>query len=177
MIRTKGEAGTGNVVSAIQHARVVAEEINLAQTTDAAGREKMVNQIMKGFHRLESASEFGFSVKSTPFGTMDELRNEASLILEEVASIGRLPVVTFSAGGIATPTDAALLMNQGMDGIFVGSGIFKSSDPIVTAEAIVLATHHYEDATIVAEASAMIGDAMPGLEIESLDVRLEERGW
>jgi pyridoxal 5'-phosphate synthase pdxS subunit len=177
MIRTKGEAGTGNVVSAIQHARVVAEEINLAQTTDAAGREKMINQIMKGFsQRLESASEFGFTVKNTPFGSMDDLRNEASLILEEVASIGRLPVVTFSAGGIATPADAALLMNQGMDGIFVGSGIFKSSNPVVTAEAIVLATHHYEDASVVAEASAMMGDAMPGLEIESLDVRFEERG-
>jgi pyridoxal 5'-phosphate synthase pdxS subunit len=85
--------------------------------------------------------------------------------------------VTFSAGGIATPADAALMMHHGMDGIFVGSGIFKSSDPANTADAIVLATHHFEDATVVTEASAMIGDAMPGLEIESLSVRMEERGW
>ena len=97
--------------------------------------------------------------------------------MREVVELGRLPVVTFSAGGIATPADAALMMNHGMDGIFVGSGIFKSSDPKTTAEAIVLATHRYQDADSVAEASRMIGEAMPGLEIETLDVRMEERGY
>ena len=95
----------------------------------------------------------------------------------EVVEMERLPVVTFSAGGIATPADAALMMNHGMDGIFVGSGIFKSSDPKTTAEAIVLATHRYQDPDSVAEASRMIGEAMPGLEIETLDVRMEKRGW
>ena len=91
--------------------------------------------------------------------------------------MGRLPVVTFSAGGIATPADAALMMNHGMDGVFVGSGIFKSSDPVTTAEAIVLATHRFEDPNSVAEACKMIGEPMPGLEIETLDVRMENRGW
>ena len=97
--------------------------------------------------------------------------------MDDVISRERLPVVTFSAGGIATPADAALMMSHGMDVIFVGSGIFKSSDPARTAEAIVMATHHFEDAGIVAEASEMMGDAMAGLEIDELDVLLEERGW
>ena len=92
--------------------------------------------------------------------------------------MGRLPVVTFSAGGIATPADAALLMRHGMDGVFVGSGIFKSENPVTTAEAIVMATHHFDDATKIAEASAMMaGKPMEGLEIESLDVRMDQRGW
>ena len=92
--------------------------------------------------------------------------------------MGRLPVVTFSAGGIATPADAALLMRHGMDGVFVGSGIFKSENPVTTAEAIVMATHHFDDAAKIAEASAMMaGKPMEGLEIESLDVRMDQRGW
>ena len=92
--------------------------------------------------------------------------------------MGRLPVVTFSAGGIATPADAALLMRQGMDGVFVGSGIFKSEDPATTASAIVMATHHFNDPSKVTEASAMMaGKPMDGLEIDKLEVRMEERGW
>lgn len=177
MIRTKGEAGTGNVVSAVQHARLVKEEISYAKNIDSKGRDIMVEEIMKGFNRVPSASKFNLSISQTPFGDIEYLRKEVSTILTEVVERGRLPVVTFSAGGIATPADAALMMNHGMDGIFVGSGIFKSSDPKTTAEAIVLATHRYQDADSVAEASRMIGEAMPGLEIESLDVRMEERGW
>lgn len=177
MIRTKGEAGTGNVVSAVKHARLVASEISHARETDEAGREAMVDVMMEGYHRLEDHSAFDISPKDTPFGSMEELRREISSVLDDVVRLGRLPVVTFSAGGIATPADAALMMHHGMDGIFVGSGIFKSSDPANTADAIVLATHHFEDAKVVTEASAMIGDAMPGLEIESLSVRMEERGW
>ena len=177
MMRTKGEAGTGNVVSAVQHARLVANEIAHAQSIGEEGRSEMVDIIMQGFQRVNKVSSFNLDPDSTPFGTMEEVRGEVSSVLEEVAKLGRLPVVTFSAGGISTPADAALMMKHGMDGIFVGSGIFKSSDPIQTAEAIVLATHHYEDPSVVAEASAMIGEPMPGLEIETLDVRLEERGW
>jgi len=176
-IRTKGEAGTGNVVSAVQHARLVKEEIFHAQNTDINGQEIMVEEIMRGFNRIPNVSSFDISISKTPFGDIESLRTEVSTILKEVVELGRLPVVTFSAGGIATPADAALMMNHGMDGIFVGSGIFKSSDPKTTAEAIVLATHRYQDADSVAEASRMIGEAMPGLEIESLDVRMEERGW
>jgi pyridoxal 5'-phosphate synthase pdxS subunit len=137
----------------------------------------MVDVMMEGYHHLEDHSAFDISPKDTPFGSMEELRREISSVLDDVVRLGRLPVVTFSAGGIATPADAALMMHHGMDGIFVGSGIFKSSDPANTADAIVLATHHFEDAKVVTEASAMIGDAMPGLEIESLSVRMEERGW
>jgi pyridoxal 5'-phosphate synthase pdxS subunit len=114
---------------------------------------------------------------STPFGDLKSLRSEVSSVFSDVIDHNRLPVVTFSAGGIATPTDASLMMQHGMDGIFVGSGIFKSSDPARTAEAIVLATHHYDEPEVVAEASTMVGEAMAGLEIESLELRLEERGW
>ena len=161
----------------MQHARLVANEIAHAQSIGEEGRSEMVDIIMQGFQRVNKVSSFNLDPDSTPFGTMEEVRGEVSSVLEEVAKLGRLPVVTFSAGGISTPADAALMMKHGMDGIFVGSGIFKSSDPIQTAEAIVLATHHYEDPSVVAEASAMIGEPMPGLEIETLDVRLEERGW
>ena len=177
MIRTKGEAGTGNVVSAVQHARLVKEEIYHAKNSDSEGIEEMINVIMRGFNRMPNASEFNISISKTPFGDISELRNEVKSILDEVIQMERLPVVTFSAGGIATPADAALMMNHGMDGVFVGSGIFKSSDPKTTAEAIVLATHRYQDPDSVAEASTMIGEAMPGLEIETLDVRMEQRGW
>jgi|TARA_B110000003_G_scaffold255973_1_gene273190 pyridoxal 5'-phosphate synthase pdxS subunit len=177
MIRTKGEAGTGNVVSAVQHARLVKEEISHARKVDENGRIQMVEKIMEGFQRVAKASDFNIKISETPFGDIENLRREVSTILNEVIDLERLPVVTFSAGGIATPADAALMMNHGMDGVFVGSGIFKSSDPKTTAEAIVLATHRYQDADSVAEASRMIGEAMPGLEIETLDVRMEERGW
>jgi pyridoxal 5'-phosphate synthase pdxS subunit len=177
MIRTKGEAGTGNVVSAVQHARLVKEEISHARKVDENGRIQMVEKIMEGFQRVAKASDFNIKISEKPFGDIENLRREVSTILNEVIDLERLPVVTFSAGGIATPADAALMMNHGMDGVFVGSGIFKSSDPKTTAEAIVLATHRYQDADSVAEASRMIGEAMPGLEIETLDVRMEERGW
>jgi len=182
MIRTKGEAGTGNVVSAVQHASLLAGEIKHIQSADEQERDDMVDIIMQGYRRMNDASEFNLTLENlpdgeTPFGTMWEVRENVESVLEEVARIGRLPVVTFSAGGIATPADAALMMNRGMDGIFVGSGIFKSSDPSLTAEAIVLATHHFNDPDIVSEACSLVGEAMPGLEIETLDVRLEERGW
>ena len=177
MIRTKGEAGTGNVVSAVKHARLLESEIEAAVSSDEEEKENMVDTIMGGYSRLDSFSEIGAKVSKTPFGDLDFVRDEVASVLEEVSKIGRLPVVTFSAGGIATPADAALMMKHGMDGIFVGSGIFKSSDPKNTAEAIVLATHHFGDSSVVAEASEMVGEAMPGLEMDSLEVRLDERGW
>jgi len=102
---------------------------------------------------------------------------EVKEILEEVRTMGRLPVVTFSAGGIATPADASHMMRLGMDGIFVGSGIFKSEDPKTMAEAIVLATAHYDDAEKVTQAMAMMaGAAMKGDELETLEVRYDQRG-
>ena len=177
MIRTKGEAGTGNVVSAVQHARLVKTEIDHAIQSVDVRREDMIDKIMEGYRRMESSSEFPIITRETPFGSMSELKEEVSSVLGDVIELGRLPVVTFSAGGIATPADAALMMSHGMDGIFVGSGIFKSSDPTNTAEAIVMATHHFDDPSIVRDACKMVGEAMPGLEIDDLEVRLEERGW
>jgi pyridoxal 5'-phosphate synthase pdxS subunit len=178
MIRTKGEAGTGNVVAAIQHARIVAAEIDLIQRSTAQEFETIASTISDGFRRLEAASEHQLTVINTPFGSLNDVHSSVLEVLGEVREMGRLPVVTFSAGGIATPADAALLMSHGMDGVFVGSGIFKSENPVTTAEAIVMATHHFEDPNKIAEASAMMaGRAMDGLEIESLKVRMDQRGW
>ena len=177
MIRTKGEAGTGNIVSAIEHARLVKNEIEALSIANKGEIELAVDKILEGYQKLQEKSEFAINPKNTPFGNLDHLHNEVSNILDEVISKKRLPVVTFSAGGIATPADAALLMQHGMDGVFVGSGIFKSANPEIMAEAIVLATHHYEDAGIVAKASSMMEDAMPGLEIENLKTKYQDRGY
>jgi pyridoxal 5'-phosphate synthase pdxS subunit len=150
MIRTKGEAGTGNVVEAVRHARAVLGEIRKLQNM---GREEL----------MAEAKTLG-----APFD-----------LLVEVARAGRLPVVNFAAGGIATPADAALMMQLGVDGVFVGSGIFKSTDPAPRAKAIVQATTHYKDAKIIAEVSRGLGKAMPGIEIRTLkpEELLATRGW
>ena len=177
MIRTKGEAGTGNVVSAVKHARLLEAEIETSRNADSDSRADIVEKILEGYRRVEGNSEIAAKVGKTPFGDIESIRSNLANVLDEVIKLDRLPVVTFSAGGIATPSDAALMMSHGMDGVFVGSGIFKSSDPARTAEAIVLATHHFEDSQVVAEASEMVGEAMPGLEIESLEIKLDERGW
>ena len=150
MIRTKGEAGTGNVVEAVRHARAVLGEIRKLQNM---GQEEL----------MAEAKTLG-----APFE-----------LLVEVARAGRLPVVNFAAGGIATPADAALMMQLGVDGVFVGSGIFKSTDPAPRAKAIVQATTHYKDAKIIAEVSRGLGKAMPGIEISTLkpEELLATRGW
>jgi pyridoxal 5'-phosphate synthase pdxS subunit len=150
MIRTKGEAGTGNVVEAVRHMRA----------------------IQSGIRRLGSmdGSELPAAAK--------ELRAPLELV-RKVAAERRLPVVNFSAGGLATPADAALMMQLGAEGVFVGSGIFKSSDPPARARAIVHATTHYEDPRAIAEASELLGEAMPGLDVKDLDEGslLQHRGW
>jgi len=150
MIRTKGEAGTGNVVEAVRHARAVLGEIR--RLTSMAPEELM-----------SYAKEIG-----APYE-----------LVCEVAKLGRLPVVNFAAGGIATPADAALMMQLGVDGVFVGSGIFKSTDPSRRAKAIVEAVTHYNDPAIIAEVSKGLGEAMPGLEIAAIptEERLAVRGW
>ena len=149
MIRSKGEAGTGNVVQAVRHLRTILGDIRKLGQADSAEL----------------------------FDWAKELQAPLPLV-QEVASVGKLPVPMFCAGGIATPADAALLMRHGMDGVFVGSGIFKSEDPATTASAIVMATHHFNDPSKVTEASAMMaGKPMDGLEIDKLEVRMEERGW
>jgi len=150
MIRTKGEAGTGNVVEAVRHARAVLGEIR----------------------RLHNMPSEEWMAAAKVMGAPYEL-------VAETARLGRLPVVNFAAGGIATPADAALMMQLGVDGVFVGSGIFKSEDPARRAQAIVQATTHFRDPAIIAEVSRGLGEAMPGLEIAAIpDVeRLAERGW
>ncbi len=150
MIRTKGEAGTGNVVEAVRHMRAV----------------------MEGIHRLQGMREDELMAEAKRLGAPFEL-------VKEVHDSGRLPVVNFAAGGIATPADAALMMQLGADGNFVGSGIFKSSRPEVMARAIVEATTHYQNPDIIAKVSHDLGKAMPGLEIKSIpeDELLSKRGW
>ena len=149
MIRTKGEPGTGNVVEAVRHMRKVMDEIR--QALGKADDELVV-----------MAKEMGVSIE----------------MLKEVREAGRLPVVNFAAGGIASPADASLMMQLGSDGIFVGSGIFKSEKPELVANAIVQATLHYDDPKVLAEVSKGLGEAMPGLEMSSLTEadRMQERG-
>ena len=150
MIRTKGEAGTGNVVEAVRHARSVLGDIRRLQATPA---EEL----------MTLAKEMG-----APFDLVSFVHRE-----------GKLPVVNFAAGGIATPADAAMMMQLGMDGVFVGSGIFKSSDPELRAKAIVEAVSQFDKPSVIAEASTGLGEAMPGIELSELsdDERLARRGW
>ncbi len=153
MIRTKGEPGTGNVAEAVKHIRIVNEEIRRVKAAYEDGDDQELIRI---------ARELAVSYE----------------IISETGRLGRLPVVNFAAGGIATPADAALMMTLGCDGVFVGSGIFKSEDPAERARAIVLATTYYDDPSIVAEAQRMIDEkkSMLGLDIKSLELRMQERG-
>jgi pyridoxal 5'-phosphate synthase pdxS subunit len=150
MIRTKGEAGTGNVVEAVRHQREITREIHELKTKNT-----------------EELQTVGRTIEA-PFE-----------LVKEVGKLQRLPVVNFAAGGLATPSDAAMMIQLGSDGVFVGSGIFKSSNPTVRAKAIVEAVTHYDDPKTIAEVSKGLGDAMRGIEISDIpaDQRLQERGW
>ncbi len=149
MIRTKGEPGTGNVVEAVKHMRMMNSQIRRLTTLDA-------NEMMAAAKHLAAPYQ----------------------LVQEVADTGKLPVVNFAAGGIATPADAALMMQLGCDGVFVGSGIFKSGDPAVRARAIVEATTFYKDAAKIAKVSANLGEAMVGINIDDLSAsdRMQDRG-
>jgi pyridoxal 5'-phosphate synthase pdxS subunit len=150
MIRTKGEAGTGNIIEAVRHMRT----------------------IMDGIRRLRNLPAEELMTEAKNLGAPYEL-------LCEVARTGKLPVVNFSAGGVATPADAALMMRLGAEGIFVGSGIFKSGDPLKRAKAIVSATTHYQDPAILAEVSRNLGEPMVGINLETLaqEQLMATRGW
>ncbi|MDQ2902446.1 MAG: pyridoxal 5'-phosphate synthase lyase subunit PdxS [Ktedonobacteraceae bacterium] len=150
MLRTKGEAGTGNVVEAVRHMRA----------------------IMDGIRRLQSLPEEELMSEAKNLGAPYDL-------VCEVARTGKLPLVNFSAGGVATPADAALMMRLGAEGIFVGSGIFKSGDPLKRARAIVKATTHFEDAAIIAEVSRNLGEPMVGINLDTLpeEELMARRGW
>ena len=150
MIRTKGEAGTGNIVEAVRHMRAV----------------------MDGIRKLANTPEEELMAQAKEIGAPFEL-------VAEVRKTGKLPVVNFAAGGVATPADAALMMQLGADGVFVGSGIFKSSSPEVMAKAVVKATTHFKDPEVIAEVSKNLGEAMPGLDIKQIPAEelLAQRGW
>ena len=148
LIRSKGEAGTGNVVEAVRHLRTI-------------------NTQMRRLHRADAAELFALA---------KDLQAPLALV-QEVAESGALPVPLFCAGGISTPADASLVLQLGAQAVFVGSGIFKSDDPVRMAHAIVEATTHYEDPGVVAKVSTGLGHAMRGFETASLEVRLAERGW
>ncbi len=150
MIRTKGEAGTGNIVEAVRHMRM----------------------IMGGIRELQNKDEEEF------WSLAREIESPLELV-KETAKLKRLPVVNFAAGGVATPADAALMMQLGSDGVFVGSGIFKSENPELIAKAIVEATAHYDDAEVLADVSKDLGKAMPGLDMGEIpeSERLQNRGW
>lgn len=147
MIRTKGEAGTGNIIEAVKHIRNINTEIKQLQNATEATLKKTAQ------------------VMNVPFD-----------LLHATIQLGRLPVVNFAAGGIATPADASLVMQLGVDGAFVGSGIFKSKNPDKRAHAIVKSVTHYLDAQLLAQVSEDLGDAMRGLEIDRLEVRMSKRG-
>jgi pyridoxal 5'-phosphate synthase pdxS subunit len=148
LIRSKGEAGTGNIVEAVRHLRSILGDIRALTTADPAERYAWAKNL------------------SAPID-----------LVSEVAETGRLPVPLFCAGGIATPADASLVMQLGAEAVFVGSGIFKSEEPARRARAIVEATTHHDDPQIVAKVSRGLGASMPGLEIGSLDTHLAGRGW
>ncbi len=148
MIRSKGEAGTGNIVEAVRHLRSILGDIRKITTADPAEQFEWAKQ----------------------------LRAPLPLV-QELAETGKLPVPMFCAGGIATPADAALVMQLGAEAVFVGSGIFKSSNPSRMASAIVEATTNFRDPAIIAKVSRGLGAAMPGLEIDSLETKLADRGW
>jgi pyridoxal 5'-phosphate synthase pdxS subunit len=150
MIRTKGEAGTGNIVEAVRHMRAVMD-----------GIRKLINTPQDEFMALAKEIEVPFE------------------LVVEVHKTGKLPVVNYVAGGVATPADAALMMQLGAEGVFVGSGIFKSSNPEPRAKAIVKATTHFQDPGIIAEVSKNLGEAIPGIDVRQIPAEelLATRGW
>jgi pyridoxal 5'-phosphate synthase pdxS subunit len=150
MMRTKGEAGTGNVVEAVRHARAVMGDIRRIQGMNE-------DELMATARDLKAPFE----------------------LVKEVHETGKLPVVNFAAGGIASPADAALMMQLGVDGVFVGSGIFKSQNPDLMAQAIVKATTHFRDPAVLADVSRGLGESMPGLDVRTMPIeeQLAQRGW
>jgi pyridoxal 5'-phosphate synthase pdxS subunit len=182
MIRTKGEAGTGNIIEAVRHQRMVNNMIRILKTVD----KEQINSL---------AEKYVISyVEAIKILTQEDMKNDTVIfddykyenvvnsfveILNQIKKIQRLPVVNFAAGGIATPSDAALMMQLGSDGVFVGSGIFKSNNPDKRARAIVQAVAHYKEPDTIADISKDLGEAMVGIEIDNIpkEQRLQERGW
>jgi len=182
MIRTKGEAGSGDIVEAMRHRRMMTRGVQLVHSMDDSDLDNLADHFASRYDPLNEtvidqlggeAAELEDAYGGLSYETLiGNIRG----VLTEVRDLGRLPVVDFTAGGIATPADAALMMQMGSDGVFVGSGIFKSGDPASRAKAIVEATTYYDDPAVVAEVSKNLGEPMVGRSVDELEVRLASRG-
>jgi len=182
MIRTKGEAGTGNIIEAIRHQRMVTSMTRTLKTMETTRLKKVAEEYCQSYvTSFKTLTNQEVDEKTVVFGdsTYSTLKKEVYEVLKEIKELQRLPVVNFAAGGIATPADAAIMMQLGSDGVFVGSGIFKSKNPEKRAKAIVEAVAHYNEPEKIAEVSKNLGDAMLGIEISSIpkEQLLQERGW
>ena len=182
MMRTKGEAGTGNIVEAIRHQRMVTSMISKLKEMDKTGLQKLTEEHSQSYvNSMKTLTNQKIVDKTIVFEEYiySDVKKEIFDILKEIKEIQRLPVVNFAAGGIATPADAAIMMQLGSDGVFVGSGIFKSDNPEKRAKAIVEAVAHYDEPDVIAEVSKDLGDAMIGIEIENIpkEQLLQKRGW
>ena len=182
MIRTKGEAGTGNIVEAIRHQRTVTSMIEKLKEYDDSKLKTLSKQYLQSYvNSYQTLTNNNISENSLIFEKYkySNTSKEIFEILKEIKKLQRLSVVNFAAGGIATPSDAAIMMQLGSDGVFVGSGIFKSNNPEKRAKAIVEAVAHYDDPKIIASVSKNLGEAMTGIEIESIpkEKLMQERGW
>ena len=182
MIRTKGEAGTGNIIEAVRHTRLMNHAIEQVKEMDESELYNVAEKYAMPYKKLAEkvAEEMGIKLSEDEkiFGkySVAEITDGLFNVLKEVKKLGRLPVVNFAAGGIATPSDAALMMLLGSDGVFVGSGIFKSTNPPAYARAIVEAVENWRDSKVVAEVSKGLGEAMKGEEIDKLEEMLQTRG-
>ena len=184
MIRTKGEAGTGNIIEAIRHQRMVIGMIKKLKDMDDIELHKLAEEYSQSYANsikiltgIDVVDETVMVFEEYTYGV---IKKDIYKILNDIKKIHhRLPVVNFAAGGVATPADAAIMMQLGSDGVFVGSGIFKSNNPRERAKAIVEAVAHYNEPGIIAKVSKNLGEAMTGIEIETIpkEQRLQERGW
>jgi pyridoxal 5'-phosphate synthase pdxS subunit len=184
MIRTKGEAGTGNIIEAVRHQRMVIGMIKKLKDMDDIELHKLAEEYSQSYVNsikiltgIDVVDEKVIVFEEYTYGA---IKKDIYKILNDIKKIHhRLPVVNFAAGGVATPADAAIMMQLGSDGVFVGSGIFKSDNPRERAKAIVEAVAHYNEPEIIAKVSKNLGEAMTGIEIETIpkEQRLQERGW
>ncbi len=186
MIRTKGEAGTGNIIEAVRHIRMVTEGIRVLKSLDSDQLTNVARNMTASYKALRKAVSSDLFLDENYLGSKEiyygmdgeNIEKEITKILKEIKKLGRLPVVNFAAGGVATPADGALMMKLGSDGVFVGSGIFKSPNPKTMAKAVVEAVENYEDYKLIGSVSSGLS-GMIGTDMEEIpkEMRLQERGW
>ncbi len=182
MIRTKGEAGTGNIIEAVRHQRMVTRKIKLLKELNNDELKKLAEEYSQSYidaTKKMTEKEVNDNTEIFEEYTFSTIKKGLYEVLNETKKIQRLPVVNFAAGGVATPSDAAIMMQLGSDGVFVGSGIFKSKIPKKRAKAIVEAVANYDKPEVIAEISKNLGEAMVGINIDTIpkEERLQERGW